>query len=87
MRPIKIVLASLRDKDGQPILTRDGLRVGMEVTAYTDDLLTVHHDEAHGFYLGGRDSVMMFLEFTEGRGWHVGVVGNLSGLRRLELHR
>ncbi len=79
--------ATLRDKDGQPILAREGLRAGMEVTAYTDDLLTVHHDEEHGFYLGGKDSVMMTLEFTEGRGWHVGVVGNLSGIKRLELYR
>lgn len=79
--------ATLRDKDGNPILTREGLRAGMEVTAYTDDLLTVHHDEAHGFFLGGKDSVMMTLVFAEGRGWHVGVVGNLSGVKRLELHR
>lgn len=79
--------ATLRDEQGQVITTREGLRAGMQVTAYTRDLLTVHHDEAMGFYLGGRDSVMMTLEFTEGRGWHVGVVGNLSAIKRLEISR
>lgn len=78
--------ATLRDEAGKLILAREGLRAGMLVTAYTDDLVAVRGDPEQGFYLGG-DTVRMFLEFEPGRGWYVGIVGNMAAISKLKLYK